>query len=282
MVKYFSLKSVLLLLSLPGALFGQQKVSLDYDLEKPFETYQLPEVLEEISGLTYFSKNTLAAINDEYGRVYLYDLEARQIKTGENIKFAGKGDFEGIELVNGYVYAIKSNGDMYRFSTKLYEVVEKIKSPFKSENDIEGLGYNHVTNQLLIALKGESDTEDVLVKGKAVYAYDLAKQRHLKLPVYILTDEDLDRVLGTDNTKLRPSGVAVHPITDEVYMIASTGHALVTFHQDGRPKTYTRLKRSLFPQPEGITFSPEGDLFISNEQEGEGGTILHFKMKSGG
>ncbi|GAB5522579.1 MAG: hypothetical protein Roseis2KO_04510 [Roseivirga sp.] len=117
------------------------------------------------------------------------------------------------------------------------------------------------------------------VKGKAVYAFDLTTQTHEKMPVYVLKDKDLKRVLGSEETKVRPSGIAVHPITHEVYMLASTGRALIVFHQDGRPKNFTTLKRSLFPQPEGITFSPEGDLFISNEQEGEGGTILHFKMK---
>lgn len=278
MTRYFLMISALWVL-LPNLVKSQGDTGLPYDLRSPVEMHQLPEVLEEISGLTYFAKNTLAAINDEHGRVYLYDLVAKRIKKGENIKFSGKGDFEGIELVDGYIYAIKSNGDLYRFSTTMYEVVEKIKGPFKSENDVEGLGYNHVTHQLLIALKGKGDTEDVDVKGKAVYAYDLETQKHQKTPVYVLKDKDLKRVLGSKETKVRPSGIAVHPITQEVYMLASTGRALIVFHQDGRPKNFTRLKRSLFPQPEGITFSPEGDLFISNEQEGEGGTILHFKMK---
>jgi uncharacterized protein YjiK len=277
MIKYF-LTLVVILLCSAQALRAQKDMRLPYDLDQPHEVHELPEVLEEISGLTYFDKNTLAAVNDEHGRVYLYDLINQQLKKGKNIKFAGKGDFEGIELVGDYVYAIKSNGDLYRFSTKMYEVVEKIKSPFKAENDIEGLGYNHITHQLIIALKGEGDTKGVEVKGKAVYAFDLAEQKHKKMPVYVLNDKDLKRVLGSKNTKVRPSGIAVHPITHEVYMIASVGHALIIFHQDGRPKSFTPLKRNLFPQPEGITFSPEGDLFISNEREGEGGTILHFKM----
>lgn len=281
MMKYF-LAIPIILLCLPEAASGQEGTELIYDLNNPHEIHQLPEVLEEISGLTYFGDNTLAAINDEHGRVYLYDLIGKRIKKGKNIKFAGRGDFEGIELVGDYIYAIKSNGDLYRFSKIMYEVVEKIESPFKSENDIEGLGYNHVTHQLLIALKGQGDIKGVEVKGKAVYAFDIATQKHIKKPVYILNDKDLKRVLGSDNTKVRPSGIAVHPITHEVYMIASTGHALIIFHQDGRPKNFTSLKRSLFPQPEGITFSPQGDLYISNEQEGEGGTLLHFKMKTGG
>jgi uncharacterized protein YjiK len=46
------------------------------------------------------------------------------------------------------------------------------------------------------------------------------------------------------------------------------------------PKNLTLLKRSIFPQPEGITFSPNGDLFIANEGDGDGGTILRFSMNN--
>tara|TARA_B100000965_G_scaffold406821_1_gene449177 strand:+ start:2456 stop:2626 length:171 start_codon:yes stop_codon:yes gene_type:complete len=55
----------------------------------------------------------------------------------------------------------------------------------------------------------------------------------------------------------------------------------MVFGTDGKPKNLTELKRSLFPQPEGIAFAPNGDLFISNEVEGDGGTLLWFKLNNG-
>lgn len=218
-------------------------------------------------------------MNDEHGRMYVYDLVERKII--HKVRFEGNGDFEGIERVGKYIYAIKSNGKLYRFNIEMTGVVEKIDSPFGADNDIEGLGYHPAKHQLLVALKGDSDIKGVDVKGKAIYAFDIATDKFLRIPAYTLKDKDIERVLGSDRTKLRPSGVAVHPISGEIYMLASVGHALVVFHPDGKPKNLSILKRSLFPQPEGIAFSPEGDLFISNEQEGEGGTLLHFKMKGG-
>jgi sugar lactone lactonase YvrE len=38
-----------------------------------------------------------------------------------------------------------------------------------------------------------------------------------------------------------------------------------------------RLNRKLFPQPEGICFSPDGKLFISTEGKGQPGKIMLFK-----
>lgn len=278
-MKHFFYQCIALFLALP--LAGQtEETAFPYDLQSPYAIHLLPESLEEVSGLTHYAPNQIAALNDEHGRMYVYDLIQKKIV--HKVRFEGNGDFEGIELVGKYIYAIKSNGKMYRFNIEMTGVVEEIKSPFSSENNIEGLGYNPVTEQLLVALKGDSDIKGVDVKGKAIYAFDLATDKFLKIPPYTLKDKDVERVLGSKRKKIRPSGVAVHPLTGEVYVLASTGRALIVFHQNGEPKNLTILRSSLFPQPEGITFSPQGDLFISNEQEGEGGTMLHFKMKAGG
>ena len=266
----------LTLVSLPYSGMGQSE-GFAYDLMEPTHIHYLPDQLEEVSGLTYYGPNRIAALNDEHGRMYVYDTRERALV--RKVRFAGDGDFEGIEKVGNYIYAIKSNGKLYRFNLDMTGVVEELDDPFGSENNIEGLGYDPESNRLLVALKGESDIKGVKVKGKAVYAFNLETDRFQKTPAYTLKDSDVERVFGSKKTKIRPSGVAVHPITGEIYLLASVGRALVVFHPDGKPKNLTILKRSLFPQPEGITFSPSGDLFISNEREGEGGTLLHFRMK---
>lgn len=247
-----------------------------YDLNSPNLVYTLPDYLEEVSGLTYFDTNQLAMHNDEKGRMYVFDLKKRAVV--KRVRFHGDGDFEGIERVGNYIYAIKSNGNLYRFNVSIEGVVEKIETPFDSKNNVEGLGYNPKTNHLLIALKDDGDTPDVKVAGRAIYGYDLGKNEFDKLPLFSVSHKDLERVLGKDY-KFHPSAVAVHPITEEVYVLSAQKRSLMIFGKDGKPKNLTDLKRSLFPQPEGIAFSPKGDLYISNEMEGEGGTLLWFKMK---
>jgi uncharacterized protein YjiK len=267
---------LLFLLKLPLSFLGQEK-KFSYDLDAPNDIYLMSSVLEEISGLTYFAPNQLAALNDEHGRVYVYDILERKIV--QRIRFEGNGDFEGLELVGKDMYAIKSSGKLYRFNIDVAGVVETINSPFSYDNNIEGLGYDKKSNNLLIALKESGDIKNVNVKGKAVYGYNLSSKKFSRSPLFVLSDADLERVLGAENKKLKPSGIAVHPITGDIYMVASVGRALVVFDNNGKPKNLTLLKRSIFPQPEGITFDPNGDLFISNEVDGDGGTILRFTMK---
>ncbi len=258
-------------------LSGQTRDQFPYDLGKPHEVHYLPEILEEISGLTYYATDQLAALNDEHGRMYVYDIKEKKIV--HRVRFEGNGDFEGIERVGDYIYATKSNGKLYRFHTAMTGVVEKLETPFDSQNNVEGLGYDPNSGHLLIALKDDGDLDNVEVKGKSIFGFHIETEKHTRTPLYVLHNKDLERVLGTSRKKIKPSGVAVHPISGDVYVVASVGRALVVFSNDGKPKNLTILKGGLFPQPEGIAFSPEGDLFISNEVEGEGGTIVHFKMR---
>ncbi len=267
---------ILLILLNYSLAFGQADSLLAYDLEKPEEIYILPEYLEEVSGLSFYQNAQLAMLNDEQGRMYVYDLALKKVV--HRVRFHGNGDFEGIERVGDYVYAVKSNGKLYRFNINMEGVVVEIETPFKSDNDIEGLGFNPSTNHLLIALKEDGDIKNVDVKGKAIYGYHLPSQQFEKVPRYVIQDKDLKRVVG-EKFKFKPSAVAVHPLTGDIFVLASVGRSLLVINPDGEPKHLTKLKSRLFPQPEGITFTPNGDLYISNEVEGEGGTILKFVSK---
>jgi len=267
---------ILSLVIISSDAFGQADSTFAYDLKNPDEVYVLPEYLEEVSGLSYYDANQLAMLNDEQGRMYVYDLNSREVV--HRVRFHGNGDFEGIERVGDYIYAIKSNGKLYRFNVQMEGVVEEINTPFDSDNNVEGLGHDPRTNHLLFALKGDGDIKDVEVKGKAIYGYHLPTQSFQKTPIHIIQDKDLKRVVG-DKFKFRPSGVAVHPVNGEIYVLSYVERSLLVFDKEGKPKNLTKLKSSLFPQPEGITFAPNGDMYISNEVEGEGGTILKFLRK---
>ena len=73
-----------------------------------------------------------------------------------------------------------------------------------------------------------------------------------------------------------PSGIAIHPDTKDVFLISSVGKLLVVLNKNGKIIDMAPLKRSLFRQPEGITFDKEGNMFISSEGRGKKGYILKF------
>ena len=77
----------------------------------------------------------------------------------------------------------------------------------------------------------------------------------------------------------RPSDIAIHPQTKEIYMLEGAKPKLLILDKNGVAKNGYSLSKKIFPQPEGITFSPDGDLYISSEGKKDGvGTITKLKL----
>ena len=72
-----------------------------------------------------------------------------------------------------------------------------------------------------------------------------------------------------------PSGIAIHPMTGEMFVLSTAGRLLVVLSPEGEIVRIERMKKSLQPQPEGICFDSDGSLFIASE--GDGGTALISK-----
>lgn len=270
-----------------------------YNLDNPDHRYTMPASLEEISGISWTGKGTLACIQDENGIVYCYSLEEEKVVS--EVKFGKDGDYEDISVVKNTAYVLKSNGHIFRVKNfKNDEIkVKRYKTLLSNKNDAEGMVYDSSQNRLLIACKGSPSIEkENPHKGyRAVYSFDLETNQLLEEPVYLndlhkidsYKDQDnftqfsskLSKILGITDPygNFRPSGIAIHPLTDEIYMISSVGKLLIVLDRDGYILGVQALDPNLFRQPEGICFSPEGDLYISNEGRGGKGYVLKFKPK---
>ena len=82
-------------------------------------------------------------------------------------------------------------------------------------------------------------------------------------------------------TSFQPSGIAIHPLTGEIFIISSVGKLLIILDRYGKVLDVKELDPVIFRQPEGICFSPEGEMYISNEGQGGEGYVLKFKFHEG-
>jgi uncharacterized protein YjiK len=74
-----------------------------------------------------------------------------------------------------------------------------------------------------------------------------------------------------------PSGIAIHPNTELVYILSSVGKLLVILTPNGSIHHIEKLNKEIHKQPEGICFEKDGTLWISTE--GKGGTAKIFEFK---
>jgi len=271
--------------SLDSLYMSENYLESGYDLANPDLKIKLHYDLREISGLSYFDKNKLACIQDESGKLFIIDIIENKIF--RKIKFEKSGDYEGLEIVDQKVYVLKSNGKLYKFdlTSKDEAKSNEYDTPLTIKNDVEGLGFDHINGELLLACKGSPDLKDTNFKGKAIYSFNLNNETFNKLPKFLIKKKDIESFSNKSGQKLRkkidfyPSGIAQHPINSNIYIISHIGKLLVVINPAGQIIETYPLNPKIFKQPEGICFSPNGDLFIANEGQGSRATILKFNYK---
>lgn len=261
------------------------KDGFPYDLKYPYRKFSLPDQLEEISGLGWHEEGELIAVQDEQGYLYFYDLNKG--KVDHKVKFGSAGDYEGVELAGETMWAVKSSGDLMRIPE--YEGIEvpsqKIETPLKTSDDVEGLTYDSQTEMLLVACKANSDDHAAVpAPQKGIFAIDPLTGEMDEKPRYIIDPDELGKFREQDKPdKFHPSGIAFHPSRPEVYIIAAIDNrVLVLQRETGEILFYKKLKSKSFKQAEGICFAPDGTLYISNEGAGGDANILEFPMLESG
>jgi uncharacterized protein YjiK len=249
------------------------------DLDNPIKIIELPDKLKEISGISYYRKDQLLCHNDESSDIYIIDYQVDKIVNYENQSI--KGDFEDIVFIDGKIYMLKSNGYIYEFDQNAGLQSKQIKytSELDKLNNCEGLAYDKQTNSLLIACKEKSTLKDSsdIPESKSIYRFNLETKKLINQPFITVNLNELKNNFGIE--KFKPSGIAVHPKTGNIYLLASVGKSLLVIDREGKVLKVYRLKSSIFQQPEGICFDPFGGfLFISNEGKNGVANLLIFKL----
>ena len=241
---------------------------------KILKRWDLPDVLKEISGIAYIDAAHFACIQDEIGIIYIYNIETAKIE--KEIPFAGAGDFEGITLVGNEAYVVRADGKLYAISdiSGDQHVIKEYSTPLTAKHDVEGLCYDKNNNRLLLAAK------ETKPGYNGIYAFDLASGTMKEKPVLII---EMPQVLSGAGQKKKPqemmtSAISIHPITNDIYATDGRKAQLLILDKGGKIKRLFDLNSRDFAQPEGISFNPAGEMFISNEGVKDAGNILKVSI----
>lgn len=267
-----------------GFLFMNFKDWIPYDSAEKVSyeiagRWELPIELREVSGIAWLADNKIAAVQDEDGILFIYDLKHKKVV--EEVKFGHGGDYEGLAVHGEHAYVLESNGRITIVENfqEHNRTVTSFDTGFDIENNMESLEYDIAHNQLLMIPK---DRDASSHKVKSVYAFSLADNALNPKPIFNI---DMgDNVLKDFREKklyktFRPSDMAIHPQTKEMYVLEGSKPKLLILDENGTAKKAYKFDKHIFPQPEGITFSPDGTLYISSEGKKDGiGTITELKL----
>ncbi|HLT48393.1 MAG TPA: SdiA-regulated domain-containing protein [Rubricoccaceae bacterium] len=244
--------------------------AVPYRLGRPDVAFALPPALAGVSGLTPLGPDRLGAVQDGDGVLFVLDPRTGTIVSRH--PFGNSGDYVGVEAVGDTVWVLQDNGTLHEIAgaTGAGPARRQHATPLRSRCDPEGLGYEPASHRLLIACKAEAGPE--LAGVRVIYAFDLRKKRLSGRPA-ILFDR---RPLDAHGTSFKPSALAVHPRTEQIYVLSAGRRALAVLDPDGRLAAAVALPSGRYPRPEGMAFLPDGTLFIANEGDGGVATLLRF------
>lgn len=125
-------------------------------------------------------------------------------------------------------------------------------------------------------------TDPEVNRMRSVYAFNVNKNQYASDPLFVYDVDAIEhfatengirihanRITALNDTVLgltiNPTAIAVHPKTNEVYILSGIDHSLVVFNQYGDILNYSELDPNIFPNPSGLAFTDSGDILISNE-----------------
>lgn len=244
-----------------------------------FTQFQLSSKLNEVSGLCMTDDQRLFAHNDEKGAIHQIDYS-----TGKIIKsfFLGRiltvnQDFEGIAFAKGLFYMITSDGLLYIFpegEDKQPVKYRTIDLKMNSKFNVEGLCYDPSTESLLVACK---DYAGKNYKGnRTVYSLKLSEMRLNPTPRFVISLKELKK--DFDIKDFFPSAIERSVDGKSFYILSSKGDpCLVQVSSEGNILAAKKISKKKHRQPEGLAFTEDGKVIISDEAADKNPTLSIYK-----
>ncbi len=274
---FFAVCVLVLALSCTSAKKDKEKYenSEMYDFAKP-TVIDLPEYLDEISGLAYYPKDTsVFGVIDEDGILFKIPI-MNPSKTSEWV-FDKQRDFEDLVLIDSTFYALVSNGDVVSINFN-GDSIHTEKSEFsvtsgKNTNEFESIYED--AGKIVILCKECEDDKKSKISSFVFDPVNLTYTGHTTIQMAPIAKRIKD-----DKLALKASAAAINPVTKDLYVVSSIEKVIVILDSTGTFKELYKLNPKIYKQPEGISFTPAGDLIISNEVFLEGhANLLILKNK---
>jgi len=244
------------------------------------KTWEMPAELKEISSIAWLGQNKVGAIQDNDGIIYVYNLLTQKVE--QKIKFGAPGDYEGLTYAHGNFFTLRSDGLIYEVSPK-GKVLHEYNLPMTVTDNTEPFYFDAANDRMII---GQKDGKKG-AREKKFFSFSLATRKFNAQPVYSVqlndpvvscgSNLDADDEKGKKGKKknrkgkkkntndIRPSELAIDPKSKDIFIADGPNQRVLVLSSAGKPKYYLTVDKSIFPQIEGMLFSPSGELYVSTE-----------------
>jgi uncharacterized protein YjiK len=179
-----------------------------------------------------------------------------------------EGDFEGLAIVGDRFFLVTSTGLLY----EMREADDRTEAPYRTSDtglgahcEVEGVDYDPLADALLFACKVTRPERDVLV----IHRLPLDPARGALAPIEVPRSQLVAHGVRPD---FEPSSIAVDP-SGTLIMVSAPFESLIELDRGGNVLAGYRFSRNRHPQPEGLAFGLDGELYIADERNGQDARI---------
>ena len=261
-----------------------------YNLDSSENKMIMPDILREVSGLTYLEGSLFACVQDENGILFIYNSKTNEIE--REVSFHEDGDYEGIAKVNEVIYILRSDGVIFEIENYKSEklLTHEYPTGIPADNN-EGLCYDNNNNRLLVACKGKIGKGPEFKDKRVIYSFDLTTKKLSNEPILEIDLQEVKNFAILNKIQLptrekkkgeepvirfRTSAICLHPITGELFLLSAADHMLFVFNESHDLIHIEMLNPEMFNKAEGITFFDNGDMLITNEGQEASPSLLKY------
>jgi hypothetical protein len=218
----------------------------------------------------------LICLDDQIGGVLVYDMVSNKsqgyLPTGIDSKITE------VTKIDSTIILVDDRMDLH-FLLPPYDSTSITTESLREKSWISsGMCLHEQTKRLFFVAKSDIENE---VQNHLIYTFNLNQRKLSERPLFEIKPEDIELFAISNNITLpsnrldengdtvdvfsfKPDVIAVHPKTNEIYVLSTIDRSLAVYNQFGQVVNFTILNEELFSQPKAMTFFPNGDLLLTN------------------
>ena len=248
-----------------------------FNLAQSDQISLLPMGIESFSDIAFLDSTILICLQEDKSSLVLFDLYSNQVSTPITINLPNKIiDFSRIDST----IILLDDQVQVHFLLPPYD-----SSSLVTENDILGdwksaaTCIHESTKRMFILTQNNLEIDNPI--SNSIYTYTISKRKLNEKALFDISISDIEMFaiennIATPQNKFtdlsdslspqifNPSAMAIHPKTNDIYILSSENRSIVVFNQFGEVQDLFFLDEKLVSNPKAMTFHPSGDLLISN------------------
>lgn len=247
-----------------------------FDLVHPESVTNLPMGVNAFTDFVIMDSTHLICLDDQVGGVLIYDLTSNKsqgyLPTGIDSKITE------VTKIDSTIIIVDEKMDMH-FLFPPYDSSSIITESLKDKSWISsGMCLHESTKRLFFVAETAIENE---IQNYSIYTFNLNHRKLNNRPLFEIRPEEIELFAIANNIPIAaqqiaengdtirgfnfiPEVIAVHPKTNEIYVLSNSVRSLAVYNQFGQVVNFTMLDEEIFTNPKAMTFYPNGDLLLTN------------------